>query len=129
MLTPRYKVDKMCPNDGHDLAEAISFADSVIMKFRLTYTGELLSSSNNPRHQNKMTIRRALHPQLTKLWETSPVLTHVPPPPPTHRILGGWTFVPLVSRHLDLVCGLEVLMLRDEDQGQSLRAMETSIIV
>jgi hypothetical protein len=88
-----------------------SFADSEIMKFRLTYTGELLSSSGDPRHKNKMAIRRALHPQLARLWQTDPV---VKPPPETFRTLGNWCFVPLVSRYMDLVCGLEVLMLRDE---------------
>jgi hypothetical protein len=45
------------------------------MKFRLTYTGPLLASSNNStRPKEKWDIRKQLHPQLEELWSTHPVL-------------------------------------------------------
>jgi hypothetical protein len=46
-----------------------------LMKFTLTYDGELPSAGNrNSRVREKWEIRKALHPQLKELWETSSVL-------------------------------------------------------
>jgi len=56
-----------------------------LMKFTLTYQGPLLAASNNAtRAKEKWEIRKALRPQLVKLWQTHPVLmgfgikAHVP---------------------------------------------------
>jgi hypothetical protein len=46
-----------------------------LMKFRLTYTGELFAAGgNNNRNKEKWAIRRQLHPQLAELWQKHPVL-------------------------------------------------------
>jgi hypothetical protein len=46
-----------------------------LMKFTLTYFGELHAAGNNsPRAKEKWDIRKALHPQLDELWQTHPVL-------------------------------------------------------
>jgi hypothetical protein len=45
-----------------------------LMKFALTYDGELPGSGNKPKPRDKWHIRRHLHPQLAELWQTHPVL-------------------------------------------------------
>jgi len=45
-----------------------------IMKFTLTYDGELRS---NGRPKHKWRIRNQISPQLNELWEMNPVLQHV----------------------------------------------------
>jgi hypothetical protein len=46
-----------------------------LMKFTLTYDGDLPSAGNgNARQKEKWAIRRALHPQLASLWTTDPIL-------------------------------------------------------
>lgn len=45
-----------------------------IMKFRLTYDGELRASGNKPRPRDKWMIRKQIHPQLAELWQTHTVL-------------------------------------------------------
>jgi hypothetical protein len=49
-----------------------------LMKFRLTYEGDLRASGNKPRPRDKWAIRKALHPQLWELWQTHPVLRRSP---------------------------------------------------
>ncbi len=46
------------------------------MKFRLTYEGQLLTSSSNTsgRVEAKWAIRKQIYPQLVDLWQTHPVL-------------------------------------------------------
>jgi len=48
-----------------------------IMKFTLTYDGELRSSGNSPKPKDKWIIRRKLHPQLAELWKTHAVLARL----------------------------------------------------
>ena len=46
-----------------------------LMKFTLTYDGELPSAGNrNHRVREKWDIRKYLHPQILELWQTHPVL-------------------------------------------------------
>lgn len=46
------------------------------MRFRLTYQGELLGGhGNNSRAAHKHDVRKQLHPQLKRLWETNPILS------------------------------------------------------
>jgi hypothetical protein len=89
------------------------------MKFRLSYTGRLPSSSKTPHHSEKMAIRRALHPQLAELWKTNPVLEHIKPT--EGRKVGEWQFVPLVIRSMSLICEIDVLMLRRQEPGGIIR--------
>jgi hypothetical protein len=61
------------------IEEAIAYANEFvpvqIMKFTLTYTGQLPASGNgNSRAAEKWTIRKHLHPQLVELYQTHPVL-------------------------------------------------------
>lgn len=53
--------------------EALALAAPfTLMKFTLTYDGELPSAGNrNPRVREKWEIRKAIHPQLLELWGTS----------------------------------------------------------
>src|SRR4051812_42107218 len=53
-----------------------------IMKFTLTYEGELnAASARKTRLAEKWDIRRRLHPQLAELWQVNPVLKSLE----THR--------------------------------------------
>ncbi len=110
------------------------------LEFRLTYEGVLLSDQDRhgrveaARAKHKQEIRQKLHPQLKRLWETSPYL-NAPPANPGSRVLGrpaakhtidqlatrfarnGYQFVPLVLRELELLCGIEILFLRLGNPG------------
>jgi hypothetical protein len=48
-----------------------------IMKFTLTYDGELRASGNKPKPEDKWAIRRQIAPQLAELWQVSPVLKNL----------------------------------------------------
>ena len=111
------------------------FRDS-IMKFRLTYSGILLSSGNETKDAkapHKHDVRMAFHPQLKRLWEVTPFLKRgrssyngntwagvdvKAEPPRTPNELANifqqrpWNFVPLVTQEMDFYCGIEVLILR-----------------
>src|ERR1700730_3925899 len=54
---------------------AIAACPFELMKFTLTYDGELRSSGNSPKPEDKWHIRRALHPQLAELWQMHAVLS------------------------------------------------------
>jgi hypothetical protein len=102
-----------------------------IMKFVLTYDGQLLSSANDNRKLLKMQIRRAFHPQLRELIDIHPVLKeqfaidqkiragdltgvqHFPP-----LTSGAFEFVPFVNRHFHLLCHLDILFMRREPAGR-----------
>lgn len=45
-----------------------------VMRFRITYDGELKSGNNSSRSKEKWVIRRAIHPQLAELWAVHPVI-------------------------------------------------------
>jgi hypothetical protein len=109
------------------------------MQFRLTYEGPLRPSGNNNRNTaNKHAIRKALHPQLKRLWETDPNLKEFGKTPcdayisigrpakgpstleylAQNRPLQDYKFVPLVCEELKLWCGLEILYLRPSPPGK-----------
>jgi hypothetical protein len=101
------------------------------MEFRLTYEGPLRTSGNaNHKHE----IRRTIHPQLKRLWSITSHLKDMVDPLPTSPFSGEGTtpraaalakrfarnqyhFVPLVTRDLKLLCGLEILFLRPDAPG------------
>jgi len=133
------------------------------MKFRLVFTGSMKSGQGSGVAEEKHAIRRSIHKQLVKLWESVPDLKmrttehsilnapaqeYVPSqglPEGKGKIttaaaaimreslldtLGnkfdkcGYKFVPLVSKHLDLTCGLEVLLLQRDGASPLRRAKE-----
>ncbi len=110
------------------------------MEFHLVYDGDLLRSSGNSNRRTweKHSIRRHLHEQLKKLWETHPALKyyasrtvatdeHGDPISPEIPFLeyvargfsrAGVGFIPLMTVANGLVCKLEVLLLRPEAAGE-----------
>ncbi len=115
------------------------------MEFRLTYAGPLAATQGNevgsrwsPKLQRKHEIRQRFHPQLKRLWDTTPFLktggrsgpsalvTEDSPDIPPYDVaalgakysLYGWNFVPLVTEELNLICGLDILFLRPSAPGQ-----------
>ena len=94
------------------------------MKFTLTYTGKL-KANGGPAHKHE--IRRKIHPQLKVLWSHPPLdewqecyLPHDPGPNEDtnlNRKRPPFTFVPLVTPSLQLVCDLDILLLRPGPPG------------
>jgi hypothetical protein len=119
------------------------------MEFRLTYQGPLsptqgneVGGSRSPKPQQKRDIRKKFHPQLKRLWGITPFLktggrsgssalvTEDSPDVPPHDVaslaakyrLNDWSFVPLVTKELNLICGLDILLLRPQTPGQIISA-------
>jgi hypothetical protein len=116
------------------------------MEFRLTYDGELLADSERSAAKrrsladHKHEIRKRFHPQLTRLWDITPflrdpqsgpdVLLARGPELPDHSVDAlatefsefDYRFVPLVTQKMKLLCGLEILFLRNEPPGAVLRS-------
>lgn len=117
-----------------------------LMKFRLTYEGELRptqgearENQRNPLAQHKHKIRRCFHKQLKQLWETDRFLRDCPvdgrdwPPCPPGRVSladaiasqhhkFGHRFVPLAVERFSLLCSLDILFLRRDVPGNALHA-------
>ncbi len=104
------------------------------MDFHLVYAGDLLRPAGRARTAvwEKHAIRRYLHPQMKKLWETHPALQyyadktlewdHKPP----ERFLdnlaknherAGIGFIPLITEANGLACSLDILFLRPDQPG------------
>lgn len=99
------------------------------VRFRLTYAGRL-ESNGSAKHKHE--IRKALHPQLKRLWEVEPNLSsttahfteeHGPMVPPESPFLtpetlasnfqlNGFRFVPLVNKSAETVASVDILYLR-----------------
>jgi hypothetical protein len=105
------------------------------MRFVLTYRGLLPPNGDR---ENKHVIRRQLHPQLRKLWEVEPAFSDrtvvsaqdfkrenekqaISSPVAVEFPCGSFHFRPLVVKHLDLICTLDITMLRPEEPGRILR--------
>lgn len=96
------------------------------MRFRLTYEGRLLATHETPaKPEHKHDIRRQFHPQLRDFWGVNPGLKYLTKPNPSHRqehpiiediaktfAVKGFSFVPLGRTDLNLMCKIEVLLLR-----------------
>ncbi len=110
-----------------------------VVEFRLTYAGELWPSTNNsPRARHKHEIRKKFHPQLRRLWETTPNLANMRERLPTDIVSVNdarprgtridalvkefarinYHFVPLVTEDLSLWCGVDILFLRPNPPGK-----------
>ncbi|MBN9428794.1 MAG: hypothetical protein J0H09_20025 [Burkholderiales bacterium] len=94
------------------------------MEFRLVYEGPL--HGQGARAPHKWDIRRALHPQLERLWGEPPLaqarerlLAYPPMAAPSSIIVekDGLRFAPLVSRRLNLYAELSVLLFRQQPRG------------
>ena len=109
-----------------------------MLEFRLVYQGVLYGADrDDPRSEHKHHIRRYLHKQLVKLWQTKYPLKgyterFVPPPISpgtfvtgqqvtsepaikgisTQYQMGGKSFLPIVSKAWFLTCALDILILR-----------------
>lgn len=113
------------------------------MEFHLVYAGNLLRASGagrgGSRVWEKHQIRRYLHPQLKKLWDSHPLLQHYTKPQTWKRLghaivpeIHDFTqienlsehfegYVPLVMKEFGMVCDLDVLFLRAEPAGNVLQ--------
>ena len=95
------------------------------MEFTLFYEGEL-RSNGDAAHKQK--IRRALHPQLKRLWQLDPLAscqnyvqyppTSIPSTISLIEVVGDFTFAPLISDKLGLAACIKITMLRPERPGQ-----------
>ncbi len=106
------------------------------MDFRLTYEGPLRAASNSgsKRPKEKHEIRKVFHKQLKRLWKIHPYLKEAqlsdrrrPPPEPRVPLVEhlahqyermGYNFVPLVTEELRLICGLDILFIRNSVPGE-----------
>src|SRR5438128_9764152 len=107
------------------------------MRFVLTYRG-LLPPSGDARDKHE--IRKQFHPQLKRQWEVEPSLRmgivneafykqelvrmqkdEWPYAVGVEFTRGLFRFIPLVVKHLCLVCSLDVTMLRPEEPGKILK--------
>lgn len=105
--------------------------------FRLTYEGPLHGSFNgNPRADEKHAIRKMLHPQLRCLWKTTALKDMVQGPFELFAVNGktgnvnrleylsknfsllNGHFVPLITKDLNVWCGIDVLFLRTGRPGK-----------
>ena len=94
------------------------------MEFRLIYEGPLHGQGAKSLH--KWEIRRALHPQLQRLWREHPLknaadrlLAHPALPGRTSVVVekGGLLFAPLVTQRLNLYAELSVLLFRQQPRA------------
>src|ERR1700686_2094058 len=115
------------------------------MEFRLVFEGSLKSGQSSGVVLEKHAIRKAIHKQLAELWQVVPdlkmrsdehsILSAPPAESNPRRItmaaatpresiwktLGdtfekcGFQFVPFVSNHLGLTCGLDILLLQKDN--------------
>jgi hypothetical protein len=110
-------------------------AEGGALKFSLKYRGPLASNGNA---REKHRIRREFHIQLRELWRTSELLrsvaekevecvdegtgkTHEVPNLQwigMHFVQYPYTFVPLVTRDLRLVCSLDIKFFRRSEPGE-----------
>jgi hypothetical protein len=116
--------------------------DGENVRFRLTYEGELLSSSSKtPRATHKHEIRKKFHPQLKRLWEIEPNLLATKTydkslsyEEQNKNPLPGWVrlahlysrndyhFVPLATKEDSLIASVEILFLRPDIPGGVLKS-------
>jgi hypothetical protein len=119
--------------------DPLDFPVRDVMQFHLVYAGNLLKSGRVGHTWEKHQIRRYLHPQLKRLWETHPLLAFYTQK--NHWEQGGIAsfpvshaqtkteeiakhfegYVPLVMADFGMVCELEILFLRAEPAGNLLQ--------
>lgn len=94
------------------------------MEFRLVYEGPLHGQGAKSPH--KWEIRRALHPQLQRLWQEQPLrdqaasLLAWPAQAGKPSVIvekDGLRFAPLVTQRLNLYAEVSVLLFRQQERG------------
>lgn len=94
------------------------------MEFRLVYEGPLLAQGAKAAH--KWEIRRALHPQLARLWQEKPLAAVASKMLAESAIRSadsvvverdGMRFAPLVTQRLNLYAEVSVLLMRQQQHG------------
>ena len=123
--SPRHYPIKTDPNWDNNFG--------VPMDFRLTYEGPLpAASQGNRRVYDKHRIRKALHPQLRRLWSLHPLLRDMKTDGPGIKEqpmvdflaqqyqMGNYQFVPLVIGRFKIACKIGVLLLRPDPPGEQL---------
>ena len=87
---------------------------------RAALEGRLTSNGST---KEKAAIRRQLHPQLVEAWRTvssdtlDPYQTKTLGPPIVEVERGGFTFFPIVTSRLALICHVDILFLRPGSPG------------
>ena len=117
-----------------------------LMRFRLTYDGDLPAANRRTKDSWKTTkwrIRQQISDQLIELYETHPVLNLKPrimmfshdTPPPGGELpqapsafrepidIAGRNCIPLVRKSLSISCALDVLFLRRQKPGKLIYLM------
>ena len=115
----------------------VDWEEPVFMEFKLTYAGQLRAASSA---KHKHEIRKAFHPQLKLLWSAT-FLKEMEDPLPTAPwrdasanyiprtealaskfSRSNYHFIPLVTRDLTLLCGLDILFLREDPPGSIIQS-------
>lgn len=93
-----------------------------IMKFTLTFSGELPPSGNKPKPEAVWKIREQIHPQIDELLRTHPALRNGFADNYITTIdVQGAKYRPLLHRKQDVICGVSITFLSKEDPGQLVR--------
>jgi len=101
-----------------------------MLNFTLTYDGSIPSGGKGSHVAEKQAIRRIFHPQLRTWWETGPMAATLKEIDKTiYQVVvmtplnaeTGFTFMPLVTKHLNVVCELDILMLKPEGPGRVIK--------
>src|SRR5436309_15726725 len=64
-----------CAKSQYIWCDPPDYETQKLMEFHLVYAGNLLKSGSSGHTWEKHQVRRYLHPQLKKLWETHPLLS------------------------------------------------------
>jgi len=109
------------------------------MHFRLTYDGVLFAHRDGAvlpqRSLHVHDIRRIFHRQLKKLWRDHPVLSNqeynksgvVGAQPIQDFIEDGFRWRPLASKTDGLICGVDILMLREGRPGRAIQDVDNRL--
>lgn len=103
-----------------------------MLNFTLTFDGKIPSGNKGSHVKEKQEIRRALHPQLQAWWETGPLAATWREIPTgstmweqyirsRQAVESGFTYLPLVTKFLEVACELDILLLKPEDPGRFVR--------
>lgn len=108
-----------------------------LMRFRLTYEGELVSTQDDDskgrednRRKQKHHLRQWFHPQLKHLWATHPMLKAKNAPRDGQTYIDrtakdydvyGYNYVPLMRKGDHAICHIETLFLRRQMPGGLIR--------
>lgn len=107
-----------------------------LLKLTLSYEGPLRTSPKN-RARHKHAIRREFHRQLKRFWDVHPLVSrwHVGDMPASDWLqnqmprIGQYSFVPLVSKALNVECALEFRVLRPTGKPGTITDIDNQVKV